>query len=319
MKQDDRMDPTHWAVILGGSSGFGLASAQKLARHGMNVVVVHRDRRGAMKRIEEEFDVIRQTGVDFWAYNGDALDPASRSEIIAGLAERLGERGRVRVLLHSIAFGNLRLLAPQKPGPGPALAGRAALAAELGIDEAELAQKIEAAFQQGPAADALARLAAPPVYDADAVLLDEDFARTVYSMGTSLASWVRELHGRALFASDARVLSLTSEGSSVAWKAYAAVAAAKSALESVARAIAVEYAPHGIRSNVIQAGVTDTPAMRLIPGSLHLKAETRLRNPFGRLTEVSDVADVVYLLARDEARWINGTIVRVDGGEFIAR
>ena len=43
--------PSHyWAVVLGGSSGFGLASAQKLAEHGMNCFLVHRDRRGAMAR-----------------------------------------------------------------------------------------------------------------------------------------------------------------------------------------------------------------------------------------------------------------------------
>ena len=47
-------DRDHWALILGGSSGFGLATAQKLARHGMNVAVVHRDRRGAMSGIEPE-------------------------------------------------------------------------------------------------------------------------------------------------------------------------------------------------------------------------------------------------------------------------
>ena len=53
---DDRFVEGTWAVILGGSSGFGLATAQKLAEHGMNVCVVHRDRRGAMSRIEPEFE-----------------------------------------------------------------------------------------------------------------------------------------------------------------------------------------------------------------------------------------------------------------------
>jgi NAD(P)-dependent dehydrogenase (short-subunit alcohol dehydrogenase family) len=111
---------------------------------------------------------------------------------------------------------------------------------------------------------------------------------------------------------------LTSEGNEVAWRGYAAVAAAKSALESVSRAIAVEFAPHGIRSNIIQPGVTDTPALRVIPGSARMKAGARLRNPFGRLTTPEDVANVVYLLSLDEARWINGALIRTDGGERIA-
>ncbi len=68
----------------------------------------------------------------------------------------------------------------------------------------------------------------------------------------------------------------------------------------------------------MQAGVADTPALRLIPGSARMKAAARRRNPFGRLTTPEDVADVVYLLCTDEARWINGTIVRADGGEHVA-
>ena len=123
---------------------------------------------------------------------------------------------------------------------------------------------------------------------------------------------------RGLFASDARVIGLTSEGNTVAWKGYAAVAAAKVALESVARGMAVEMAPYGVRVNVVQAGITDTPALQAIPGNDHLKAQARSRNPFHRLTLPQDVANVIYLLSTDEAAWINGEIVRVDGGEHVS-
>jgi NAD(P)-dependent dehydrogenase (short-subunit alcohol dehydrogenase family) len=131
-------------------------------------------------------------------------------------------------------------------------------------------------------------------------------------------TWVQRIHAAGLFASDARVLGLTSEGNAVAWRGYAAVAATKVALESVSRAIAVEFAPYGIRSNIIQPGVTDTPALRVIPGSGRMKAGARRRNPFHRLTTPEDVADVVYLLSLDEAHWINGALIRADGGERIA-
>ena len=66
---------------------------------------------------------------------------------------------------------------------------------------------------------------------------------------------------------------------------------------------------------MIQPGVTDTPSLRLIPGSDHLKQGALLRNPFHRLTRPEDVANVIYLLCRDEAAWINGAVIRVDGGE----
>ena len=96
------------------------------------------------------------------------------------------------------------------------------------------------------------------------------------------------------------------------------MAAAKVALESVSRAIAVELGPYGIRSNIVQAGVTDTPALRLIPGSDRMKAEARAKNPLGRLTLPSDVADFICLLCTDEAHWVNGALLRCDGGERIA-
>ena len=313
-----RFDTDQWALILGGSSGFGLAAARKLARHGMSVAVVHRDRRGAMKGIEPEFEAIRRFDGDFLSFNLDALSQEGRDTVIGALKERLGGRGRLRTMLHSIAFGNLRLIAPLTDSfGGQGEQDRRLLAERLGIDPDALTEAVDAAFS-GDAGKSLVHLASPPPYDAKAVLEDEDFDRTVYSMGTSLATWTREVFEAGLFAEDARVLAMTSEGNEVAWRGYAAVAAAKVALESVSRAIAAEYAPHGIRSNVVQAGVTDSAALRLIPGSEHLKASASLRNPFGRLTTAEEVADVIFLLSTVEARWINGTIVRVDGGEHIA-
>ena len=83
-----------WGVILGGSSGFGLATAHKLAAHGMNLALVHRDRRGAMHRIEPEFEKLRGTGVQLRTWNADALDPAKRAELVvrAEGPARLGAR-----------------------------------------------------------------------------------------------------------------------------------------------------------------------------------------------------------------------------------
>jgi NAD(P)-dependent dehydrogenase (short-subunit alcohol dehydrogenase family) len=143
-------------------------------------------------------------------------------------------------------------------------------------------------------------------------------ANTIYSMGTSLLTYVQEVHRRKMFTADARVFGLTSEGNTVAWRGYAAVSAAKVAMEAVSRSIAYEFGPLGIRSNIIQAGVTDTPALRLIPGSSHMSAGTVMRNPMGRLTVPEDVASVINLLCTDEAGWINGEIIRVDGGEHIS-
>ncbi|MCZ6782439.1 MAG: SDR family oxidoreductase [Proteobacteria bacterium] len=302
-----------WAVILGGSSGFGLATASVLADHGVNLCVVHRDRRAALRQVEPEFEKIRGAGVELRTWNVDATDPDKRTGILDEMRELLGSDGRVRVLLHSIAFGNLKLLAPEKTEPRTA---GAALAAALGVDPAELERAADELFAQGE--DGLHPLTRAPEYPSRSYLDEDDFARTILSMGTSLLGWTQGLFQRELFADDARVFGLTSEGNEVAWRGYAAVSAAKVSLETLARSIAVEFGPHGIRCNVIQAGVTETPALAAIPGSAHLKAQARLRNPLHRLTTPRDVANVIHLLSLDEAGWINGEVIRVDGGEHIS-
>jgi NAD(P)-dependent dehydrogenase (short-subunit alcohol dehydrogenase family) len=301
-----------WALILGASSGFGLATAHKLAQHGVNLALVHRDRRGSMPRIEAEFERIRARGVTLRTWNVDALDPTCRSAILEDLADAPESAGRVRVLLHSIAFGNLKPAAPSRP---ELRNGLAPLAAAVDLQEKQLAEAIDLLFGEG--VDALEGLASPPVFSS-AMLDEEDLARTIHAMGTSLLSWTQDLLARQLFAADARVFGLTSEGNSVAWRGYGAVSAAKVALEAISRTIAVEFAPYGIRSNVIQAGVTDTPALRAIPGHARLRAQARLRNPLRRLTTPEDVANVIYLLSTDDASWINGALIRVDGGEHVA-
>jgi NAD(P)-dependent dehydrogenase (short-subunit alcohol dehydrogenase family) len=306
--------PDHWwALVLGGSSGFGLAAARKLAEHGANLAIVHRDRRGAMPRIEPEFEKLRATGVRVRTWNADALDPAAAEAIVGELAAELGPIGRVRLLLHSIAFGNLKPLAPEPPPSGTVVQR---LADELGVEPDRLARAVDALFELG--ADELLALASDGGRGSSALLDDADFARTIHAMGTSLLGWARALLDRRLLAPDARILGLTSEGNTVAWRGYAAVSAAKAALESLARSLAVELAPFGVRTNVIQAGVTDTPALRLIPGADRLRAHARLRNPFRRLTTPEDVAGVIALLATEEAAWINGALIRVDGGEHVS-
>ena len=309
--RQDRSD--QWALILGGSSGFGLATAHKLSEAGYGVCVVHRDRRGAMKRIEPEFEAIRARGAGFLSFNTDALDPERRSEILDGLSDHLGSEGKVHLMLHSIAFGNLKLIAPEEPTTRD---GANLLAGRLSVDPAQVSEAVEELFGEG--VDGLRSIAEAPTYSSEMFIEEEDMARTIHSMGTSLLGWTQSLHTRGMFGTDARIIGLTSEGNSVAWKGYAAVAAAKVALESVSRSIAVEMAHFGIRSNIIQAGVTDTPALRMIPGSEQLKANARSRNPFGRLTTPEDVANVIYLLSLPEAAWISGEVIRVDGGEAVS-
>ncbi|WP_118973308.1 SDR family oxidoreductase [Taibaiella koreensis] len=252
----------YMTLILGGSSGLGLAAAEKLAAQGMGICIVHRNTRSEMRTVTPAFERIQSHEVPFMSFNMDVMDAPKREAVLAALQPY---RGRFRCILHSIAKGSLKTM-----------------------DSAAL----------------------PP-------LSTEDLKLTLDYMAFSLYDWVMAFRDAGLLAADARVLAFTSEGSHKAWKHYAAVATAKAALEALIRNMALELAPYGIRANCIQAGITPTASMKRIPGSDTLEAATPGRNPFGRMTRPGDVADVVYLLCKDEAAWINGSIIPVDGGEHI--
>lgn len=254
--------PQQYALILGGSSGLGLASAIKLAKHGMGLFIVHRNTRLEMKEIEQAFDAIKAMGVPCYTFNIDVLDKEKRTALIAFAKQ---EQIQFRCVLHSIAKGSLRALADED----------------------------------------------------NPVLSEDDFNLTMQYMAYSLLDWITALHDNQVLAPDTRVIAFTSEGSKRAWKNYGAVASAKAALEAIVRNMALEFAPYGIRTNCIQAGITATASMKRIPGSDLLVTFTEKRNPFKRMTMPEDVAAVVYLLCKEEAAWINGSIIPVDGGEHI--
>jgi len=261
----EEVKTNNWALILGGSKGLGLATARKLARSGYNILVVHRDRKVDIPGIESTFKEISSAGVMFKSYNQDAIQQANRDELISKIQGFLPEGHNIRILVHSIAKGNLKPMHSS--------------------NEKELS--------------------------------NQDFQITINAMALSLYDWAQSLLKAGLFAEDSRIIAFTSEGSSKAISNYAAVGAAKAALESISRNMALEFAALGIKTNCIQAGVTDTESLRQIPGSENLIKQAKFRNPNARLTRPEDVADVVYLLCQEEAKWINGTVIKVDGGESL--
>ena len=143
-------------------------------------------------------------------------------------------------------------------------------------------------------------------------------AMTFDVMASSLVAWTQEAVWRGLAGSGTRVLAMTSAGSARAMASYGMVSAAKAALEAFVRQLAVELGPRGITVNALRAGVTDTPALRKIPGHERMMEAARGLNPGGRLTRPEDVAGLVGLLLEAEAAWISGSVIAVDGGEDIA-
>ena len=148
-------------------------------------------------------------------------------------------------------------------------------------------------------------------------LSGKQMTMTLEVMGNSLVWWTRDLVANELLSSGGRVFAMTSSGSHSAFHAYGAVGAAKAALESHVRYLAMELAPKKISVNAILAGVTDTPALRKIPGHTTLLANALEKNPSGRLTQCEDVAACLVALSRAGTAWLTGNTLRVDGGESI--
>ena len=83
------------------------------------------------------------------------------------------------------------------------------------------------------------------------------------------------------------------------------------------RQLALELAPRGCTVNAILAGVTDTAALRKIPGNDEIREKARLRNPHGRLTTPEDVAACLVTLSGPGTHWLTGNVLQVDGGETV--
>ena len=138
-------------------------------------------------------------------------------------------------------------------------------------------------------------------------------------MAHSMVYWVRDLHHAGLITRGSRLFAMTSEGAQLAVSTYGAVSAAKAALEAHVRQLALELATEGITVNAIRAGVTDTPALRRIPGHQDLIATAMARNPGRRITVPEDVADALVALCSPLTHWMTGNTIGVDGGEMIGQ
>jgi len=255
-----------WALILGASSGFGEATARRLSKDGFNILGVHLDRRGTLAHVDEVTDAIKSNGADVRYFNINAADPEKRLGVVEEIKGLIG-KDRLRVVMHSLAFGALRNFVNESPKD------------EIRKDQVEM---------------------------------------TIDVMASSLIYWVQELNRASLITKGTQIYAMTSAGGSRVWPSYGAVSAAKAALESNIRQLALELAPKGASANAILAGVTDTPALRKIPGHEAMLTTAANRNPFKRLTTPEDIASLISTLATGlDHSWMTGNVIRVDGGECI--
>ncbi|MFC1547673.1 SDR family oxidoreductase [Candidatus Neomarinimicrobiota bacterium] len=257
---------SEWALILGASSGFGGAAAIALAEAGLDIFGIHMDRRTTLSHVETIIRDITDKGRQAVFFNINAADFHKRVDAVSKIKDSAGKDGRIKVLLHSLAFGSLKPVVSPVP---------------------------------------------------DDALSQSQVEMTLDVMASSLLYWTQDLHHAGLLKRGSQVFAMTSSGGRRQWESYGAVSAAKAALESYIRQLAVELGTEGIAANSIQAGITDTPALRKIPGARQMIEHAQRVNPSGRLTTPADIAKVLMLLGLSEDSWLTGNVIRVDGGEDI--
>jgi NAD(P)-dependent dehydrogenase (short-subunit alcohol dehydrogenase family) len=283
-----------WVLVLGSSSGFGAACSKALAAAGYHVFGVHLDRAAAMPRVNALVDEIAAMGAQVKYWNKNIARDEVRLEVLAGIAETLNG--------NKPDLGDLNL-ADENHREAALSALATALAPHKGAIRAML-HSVAFGSLQPFVSDELKQQTSR-----------KQLEMTLDVMANSLVYWVQDLARTRLVDNGSKIFSMTSAGSHRAWHGYGPVSAAKAALEAHTRQLALELGPRGVRVNCFEAGVTDTPALRMIPGSDVLKAEALRRNPGGRLTTPEDIANTFVALMDSNVQWINGSIIKVDCGE----
>jgi enoyl-[acyl-carrier protein] reductase III len=256
----------YWALILGASSGFGGATAIRLAKDGYNIFGVHLDRSATMPQVEDTISQIKAAGAEAIFFNVNAADAFKRKEIVQSIVKQLKGKALIKVIMHSLAFGALR----------------------------------------------------PFISNTNDQMTKAQMEMTLDVMAHSLVYWVQEVYSNKLLTERCRIFAMTSSGAHTIIPFYGAVSAAKAALESHVRQLAVELGDIKAGVNAIMAGVTDTPALRKIPGNKEMIHIAVKKNPQKRLTTPEDVANIISVLCRDGGEWISGGVINADGGEDIA-
>lgn len=100
---------------------------------------------------------------------------------------------------------------------------------------------------------------------------------------------------------------------------HSSIAGSKGAVESLTRSLAAEWAPLQIRVNAIAPSLTDTPLSASLLSTDDKKEGAKKRHPLGRYGDAKDIADAALYLLSDQASWVTGQVLHVDGGMSVIR
>ena len=233
------------AVITGGASGIGLATAKKLLSEGANVVLV--DWNEDVSRIAENLNE-RALGI--------RCDVSSDTDVKKCVEDIIKKYGHINYLVANAGIGG---------GPNKAH--------EVSIDEWN---KVIGVNQTG-----------------------------IFLMNKYVIKNMLENGGGA-------IVNTSSMYGLVGTNMSFAYSASKGAINQITRSLALSYARDNIRVNAIAPGYVDTPILAMVPDDS--KAAMANHLPIGRLGKDTEIADLICFLLSDEASFITGAIVPIDGG-----
>jgi 2-keto-3-deoxy-L-fuconate dehydrogenase len=246
------------AIITGGGSGIGRASAVLFAREGAFVALVDRDAAGA----EETLAMLRKGGGDGSVHVGDVGEAEFARSTVEGVAAK---HGRLDVLMTAAGFSCGGTVVTTDPA------------------------------------------------DWDAV-----FRANVG--GTWL--WAREAVPIMQGQGKGAMITLASQLAIAGGKGNSAYIAAKGAIISLTRTMAVDFATDGIRVNAIAPGAVDTPLLRRSfarhADQNTVREASRQRHAMKRFGQPEEVASAALYLASDESSFVTGVVLPVDGGWLAA-
>jgi NAD(P)-dependent dehydrogenase (short-subunit alcohol dehydrogenase family) len=147
---------------------------------------------------------------------------------------------------------------------------------------------------------------------------DEDFDRILHTNVKAVFALSREVVKTMLPLGKGNIINISSMASQYGIPKVIAYTAAKSAIEGMTRAMAVELSPMGILVNCIAPGfiATDMSA-KALNGDAERKQKVFSRTPLGRLGDPGDIGDAALFLASDQAKYLTGVVLPVDGGNSI--
>lgn len=147
---------------------------------------------------------------------------------------------------------------------------------------------------------------------------DEDFERILQTNLHSVFAISREVGKVMKEQGSGSIVNISSMAAQYGLPYVVAYSASKTAIEGMTRAMAVELAPMGIRVNCVAPGFIKTPmTAKALDSDPPRKERVFARTPMGEMGVPADIADAVYYLASEEARFITGVVLPVDGGNSI--